>query len=93
MIENAAMYLLTTALGALIGLVGKIIVDSKTQREATKSLLRSEMVKAYYKYKDAGKMPHYAKEAWYLNYEEYKAWKGNSFIEDLKDEIDEWDIM
>jgi hypothetical protein len=92
MIESVVTFAATTLTGLAIGLVGKIFIDMNAQREATKSLLRSEMVKSYYKYKEQKAMPYYAKEAWYSNFEEYRKLKGNSFVEDMKHEIDEWDI-
>ena len=92
MVHDVAVFVVTTLIAFLFGLVGKVILDAKAQRGATKSLLRTEMVKAYYKYKEFGKMPYYVKESWYEDYEAYKKLKGNSFIEDLKLEIDGWEI-
>lgn len=92
MLESVIVYFLTTVLGLLIGLVGKLVLDAVNQRHATKSLLRSEMVRVYYKYRESKKIPHYIKEAWYDNYTSYKKLKGNSFIDDLKHDIDEWEV-
>ena len=92
MTESILVFLATTALGALIAFIGKTVKDMRAEREATKSLLRTEMTKTYYKYRDVKRMPYYIKQAWYANYESYEALKGNSFIKDLKEEIDEWDV-
>lgn len=92
MVHDVAVFVVTTLITLLFGLVGKVIVDAKAQRSATKSLLRTEMVKAYYKYREYRKMPYYIKRSWYEDYEAYKKLKGNSFIEDLKLEIDGWEI-
>lgn len=78
--------------GGLIAMIGKIIKDMKTQRIAIQSLLRSEMVKVYYKYRKEQKLPYYTKVAWYEDYEAYTKLGGNSFIRDLKNDIDKWEV-
>lgn len=92
MVQNILIYVITTLLGSLFIALGKIIVGLRTQREATKGLLRTEMVKAYYKYRTVKKMPYYIKASWYEDYKSYKKLGGNSFIDDLKEEIDVWEV-
>lgn len=92
MLQSILVFIATSLIGSLLALTGKAIVNAKAQREATKSLLRTEMVKAYYKYRTTKKMPHHVKTAWYNNFEAYRKLKGNSFVMDLKKEVDEWDI-
>ena len=92
MVQAVAVFVITTVIGSLGGLIGKSIKDAKTQREATRSLLRTEMVKFYYKYRDEKKVPYYIKEAWLQDYAAYKKLHGNSFIDDLKPEVDGWEI-
>lgn len=78
--------------GGFLAMIGKIIKDMTTQRIAIQSLLRSEMVKVYYKYRKEQKLPHYTKVAWYEDYEAYTKLGGNSFIRDLKEEVDKWEV-
>lgn len=92
MVQSIAAFVITSLIGSLFGLIGKVIIDARAQREATKSLLRTEMVKAYYKYRNNKKMPYYIRSAWYEDYASYKKLKGNSFVDDLKGEIDEWEV-
>ncbi len=97
--------IITTLIGCIVTgifgfLVGKVktiknekefyLKENKTQSEAIKSLLRASMVSTYYRYKKVRRIPYYEKESWYLEYESYKKLKGNSFIDDLKNEIDSW---
>lgn len=91
MVQSIVVFVVTTVIGSLAGLIGKSIKDARTRREATRSLLRTEMVKAYYKYRKTKKMPHYIKEAWFYDYAIYKKLHGNSFVDNLKMEIDEWE--
>lgn len=92
MVQGVAIFVITTVMSSLAGLIVKSIKDAKTQREATRSLLRTEMVESYYKYRDKEKVPYYIKEAWLHNYAAYKKLHGNSFIDDLKPEVGEWEI-
>lgn len=84
--------IVTGVFGFLVGKVKTIKNENKTQSEAIKSLLRASMVNTYYRYKSNKKIPYYEKESWYLEYESYKKLGGNSFIDDLKKEIDSWEI-
>lgn len=84
--------IVTGVFGFLVGKVKTIKNENETQSEAIKSLLRASMVNTYYMYKSNKKIPYYEKESWYLEYESYKKLGGNSFIDDLKKEIDSWEI-
>lgn len=92
MTESILVFLITTALATLFALIGKLFVDMAAQRKGTLSLLRAEMTRTYYAYREGKCMPFYVKEAWYTCFEAYTALKGNSFIEDLKREIDGWEV-
>lgn len=80
------------AMGGFLTMIGKIIKDLATQKIAIQSLLRSEMVKVYYRYREDKRLPYYTKTAWYEDYEAYTKLGGNSFIKDLKKEIDDWEV-
>lgn len=84
--------LATGIYGYLIGKVKSIKSENKTQSEAIKSLLRTSMVNTYYAYKKSKRIPYYEKESWYAEFECYTKLGGNSFIKDIKKEIDEWEI-
>lgn len=92
MLSNIITYIVTSLLGLFGTLIVKLVKDMITQREAIRSLLRSEMVRIYYEYKDIKKMPFFVREAWYKDYEAYKKSDGNLFIDSLKEEIDTWEV-
>lgn len=93
MILSITNVLVTTLIGILIGFIIKQIAEYKNIKSAIRGLLRSEMVKIYYQYKDIKTIPYYVKEAWNMNYDIYKGLQGNSFIEGLKIEIDKWEVI
>ena len=92
--------IITTLIGCIVtGIFGFLVVKiksvkdiNKTQNEAIKALLRASMVSTYYRYKNTKKIPYYERESWGCEYESYKKLGGNSFIDDLKVEIDSWEI-
>ena len=92
MIQSILIFIITSILGTLGSFVSKLVKDMKVQKEAIRGLLRSEMVRIYYEYKDIKKMPFFVREAWYMDYEAYKKSDGNSFIDSLKEEIDNWEV-
>jgi hypothetical protein len=84
--------IITTLASILVGFViaeikNKINKDS-VYNESIKCLLRGSMVNTYFAYKEIGIMPYYCKQSWYYMYEAYKKLGGNSFIDDIKGEID-----
>lgn len=103
MIEKVITTLIGCIVTGIFGfLVGKVkavkdekelyLNENKTQSEAIKSLLRASMVSTYYRYKKDRKIPYYEKESWYSEFESYTKLGGNSFIKDIKKEIDSWEI-
>lgn len=92
MIEIMIKSAITIVVSGFTGLIVKVIKDLTTQKIAIQSLLRSEMVKVYYRYREDKKLPYYTKVAWYEDYEAYTKLGGNSFIRDLKKDIDNWEV-
>ena len=92
MIEIIIKWAIPIILSGFTGLIVKVIKDLTTQKIAIQSLLRSEMVKVYYRYREDKRLPYYTKVAWYEDYEAYTNLGGNSFIRDLKNDIDKWEV-
>ena len=82
------------------GLLKKIkeINDEQNDRldiliTSSNDLLRKEITNAYYKYAPFKKMPRYIKEGIYVLYKDYKEQGGNSFIDEIFDEIKTWEVV
>ena len=87
---------LTGIISALVLFVKPIrewLFGLKAERDAMKCLLRADMLRTYYKYKDTGKIRQYDKESFSLEYAAYKALKGNSFIDDINAKIKQWEVV
>ena len=80
-------------IGVLLGFVVGIIVFFKKIADGIKCLLRSKMLEIYYRHKDTKTIRQYEKENFVLLYIAYKALKGNSFIDDINEEVKTWEIV
>lgn len=61
--------------------------NDKTQEEALKCLLRSNITSKYYVYNSIGEIPQYEKANVNYMYEQYKKMGGNSYVSQIVDEI------
>lgn len=62
-------------------------------KDGLKCLLRAEMLHAYYRHKNEGKIRQYELENFIRCYEAYKALGGNSFIDHIYAEVREWEVI
>ena len=86
---------ITALIGEIVALVAAIvpvIISILKISNGTKCQLRSEMLRIYYHHHDTQKIRQYEYENFVLLYEAYKALKGNSFIDDIADEVKTWKI-
>ena len=79
-------------LAMLITPVRKRLFADKEAREGQLCLLRSEIVRIYYRHLDERKMRQYEYENLCYCYKAYKALGGNSFIEHIYAEMQEWTV-
>ena len=82
------------------GVLKKIDEVNEAQNErldtlitSSNDLLRKEITNAYYKYVTFKKMPRYIKEGIYVLYKDYKSQGGNSFIDEIFEEIKTWEVV
>ena len=86
----------TTVTAAVVLFVKPIrerVLGAKKQDEGIKCLLRSEMLRTYYHNREGKQVRQFEYENFILAYKAYKAMKGNSFIDHIKSEVDEWEIV
>lgn len=79
--------------GVLIGVIVPVLVNMRKISNGTKCQLRSEMLRIYYHNRTSEKIRQYELENFLLLYEAYKALKGNSFIDKIKNEVLSWDVV
>lgn len=78
--------------GALIGTITACAISISKVMNGTKCLLRSEMLRIYYKHKDSQQIRQYEYENFVYLYEAYKKLGGNSFIDKIYLEVKKWEI-
>ena len=62
-------------------------------REGQKSLLRSNMLRTYYRNREAQVIRQYEYENFICEYKAYKALKGNSFVDKVYREVQQWEVI
>lgn len=78
---------------ALIGVLVGCIVSIGKVMSGTKCLLRSEMLRIYYRHQDTGEIRQYEYENFVYLYEAYKKLKGNSFIDKVYAEVKKFKVI
>ena len=80
-------------IGVLLGVILPVIANVKKISNGTKCQLRSEMLRIYYHCRETKEIRQYELENFIMLYEAYKALKGNSFIDQIYEEVKTWDII
>lgn len=78
---------------ALIGVLIGCVVSIGKVMNGTKCLLRSEMLRIYYRHQDSGEIRQYEYENFVYLYEAYKKLKGNSFIDKVYGEVKKFKVI
>ena len=84
---------LVAALSVLIKPIRERLFKNSLSIEGQKCLLRSEMLRIYYKNSDSKVIHQFEMENFLKLYEAYKALGGNSFIDEVHEEISKWTII
>lgn len=77
----------------LIKPIREKLLGTKEIREGQRCLLRSEIVRIYYRHNDDKQLREYEFKNMQQCYEAYKALKGNSFIDKIHAEMLDWNII
>ena len=81
-----------TTIGGAIAIVVKCLSEQAKIRDGQKCQLRTDMMRTYYKNRDAQKLRQYEAENFVMMYEAYKAMGGNSFIDEIYSHVTKWDV-
>lgn len=80
-------------IGVFLGVIIPVYKSIKRIKEGQKCQLRSEMLRTYYHNRETRIIRQYEYENFVMLYEAYKALNGNSFIDKIKEEVHEWEIV
>ena len=81
-----------TLCALLIKPVREKLIGTEAIREGQRCLLRSELVRIYYRHRDDKQLREYEFRNMEQCYKAYKALNGNSFIDHIYAEMLEWEI-
>ncbi len=91
--EVSEIIALVSEVIALLGVLAGCIVSIGKVMSGTKCLLRSEMLRIYYRHLDSGEIRQYEYENFIYLYEAYKRLKGNSFIDKVYAEVKKFKVI
>lgn len=84
--------LIIELIGLVAALAPMLMAVSKVCN-GQKCLLRSDMLTIYYHNREKKTIRQYEYENFLMLYEAYKALHGNSFIDKIHKEVDEWEVV
>ena len=84
---------IVTCAALLIKPVRERLLGTKQTRDGQRCLLRSAIMQVYREHKDTRKLSEYEYRHLEYCYKAYKALGGNSFIDHIYAEMQEWDII
>lgn len=82
----------TVIVGAVTAICA-IISVALTLLNGLKCLMRSQMLQTYYHNKNKKQIRQYEMQNFLALYKAYKAMKGNSFIEEIYQDVTSWEII
>ena len=89
--ETIITTILSTTTGLLIGYfinnIKKIGNKERNERTTLQALLRNAITSKYYVYTELGSIPDYERRNLIYLFEEYKKWKGNSYVAQIMEEL------
>lgn len=80
-------------LTVLIGAIAPVWIAVRRIKDGTKCQLRSEMLRIYYRNLESKTIRQYEYENFVFLYEAYKSLHGNSFIDKIWAEVQEWKVI
>ena len=69
------------------------VLGTRDIYEGLRCLLRADMLRTYYKDNETNQIRQHAKENFIFEYHAYKALGGNSFIDDIYEEVRRWEVV
>ena len=87
-----AMTSIAAASALLVRPLRERLTDAKALRDGQRCLLRHNMLHTYYRHKNAEKLRQYEMEDFMMAYHAYKKLGGNSFIDRIYAEIQNWEV-
>ena len=89
----SGLFALTSFLVLVIKPIRENLFNQRKSRAGEMCLLRSEMLKIYYRNEESKTIRQFELENFVKLYEAYKALGGNSFIEEVYSDIKEWKVI
>ena len=84
---------LITSIAAVVALFWKVFASIKAIKNGQMCLLRQQMLETYYHCLQDKEIRQYRYQNFIMSYDAYKALGGNSFIDHIKQEVEEFKVV
>lgn len=84
---------IATCAALVIKPVREWLMGTQAMKEGQRCLLRSEIVRIYYRHHEDKRLQEYEYRNLVQCYKAYKALDGNSFVDHIYSEMQEWEII
>lgn len=84
---------ISAALVLIVKPLRERVLGIKDIREGQRCLLRADMLAIYYHNRGKDQIRQHEKENFIYEYKAYKALGGNSFIDDIYNEVRKWEVV
>ena len=78
---------------AFLGEIGVLWGFVKNINKSTQCTLRNDILDIYDRCKESGKITHYQLQSIMYSYDRYKKLKGNSFVDEIIDRIQDFELI
>ena len=82
-----------TGIAAAAAVLWGMLCRVKKISDGAKCQLRSDMLRTYYHHAAEKRLRQYEKENFLLCYQAYRALGGNSFIQQVYEEVKDWEVI
>lgn len=93
MISTIVGVVITFVVSGLLGYITGILKNENVQNKALLTLLRNDLTRTYFEYKDEKQIPDYIYSNFTNEFSVYKLLGGNGFMHTIAKQMEEWEII
>lgn len=93
MINTVIGVVVSFVVSGLLGYIVGILKNEKIQNKALLNLLRNDLTRIYFDYKDTKQIPDYIYDNFTNELEAYESLEGDGFIHTIAKQMESWEII
>lgn len=93
MVNTIIGVVVSFVVSGLLGYIVGILKNEKIQNKALLNLLRNDLTRIYFDYKDTKQIPDYIYDNFTNELEAYESLEGDGFIHTIAKQMESWEII